>query len=162
MDADSVELRVLDKRIEVWGVPKYQSALAAGLDLFACIDETLVLEPQSLAQLVPTGIALHIASPLLAALILPRSGLGHKRGLVLGNAVGLIDADYTGPVFISAWNRSAPGAEPIVIEPGDRIAQLIFVPVVRPAFRIVETFTQGSSRGARGFGSTGHGAGVPQ
>ena len=157
--AAPVELIVLDKRIETWGLPRYQSAMAAGLDLYACLDETLVLEAQTPAVLVPAGIALHIGSPQIAALILPRSGLAHKRGLVLGNSVGLIDGDYTGPILISVWNRNEPGREPIVITPGDRIAQLIFVPIVRPTLAIVAEFSQTSPRGAGGFGSTGHGSG---
>ena len=146
---------MLDRRIDAWGLPSYQSAMAAGLDLFACLDEPLDLEPQAPARLIGAGIALHIANPLLAALVLPRSGLGHTRGLVLGNSVGLIDGDYTGPLYVSVWNRSAPGTAPIRISPGDRIAQLVFVPVARPALRVVEAFSQPSVRGAGGFGSTG-------
>ena len=150
-----VELKVLDERLRAWGLPQYQSDMAAAVDLYACIDATLALAPQSPAQFVPAGIAIHIADPNVAAIVVPRSGLGHKKGLVLGNLVGVIDADYTGPVLISVWNRSEPGSEPIVIEPGDRIAQLMFVPVVRPAFAVVEEFSALSLRGAGGFGSTG-------
>jgi dUTP pyrophosphatase len=106
-------------------------------------------------MLIPSGIAVHMADPGLAALVLPRSGLGHRKGLVLGNLVGLIDADYTGPVLVSAWNRSAAGTEPIVLMPGERFAQMVFVPVVRPSFQIVEEFSVRSERGAGGFGSTG-------
>src|SRR5271154_505011 len=124
----TVELKVLDARLHAWGLPRYQSAMAAAVDLFACIDATLELAPQSAAQFVPAGIAIHIADPNVAAIIVPRSGLGHKKGLVLGNLIGVLDADYTGPILISVWNRSEPGTEPIVIEPGDRIAQLLFVP----------------------------------
>ena len=150
----TVELKVLDERVRAWGLPRYHSEMAAAVDLFACLDAPLVLAPQAAAQLVPAGIAIHIAEPGLAAIIVPRSGLGHK-GLVLGNLVGVLDADYTGPVMISVWNRNAPDAPPIVIEPGDRIAQLMFVPVVRPAFEVVDEFTALSLRGAGGFGSTG-------
>jgi dUTP pyrophosphatase len=150
-----VELKVLDERLRAWGLPQYQSEMAAAIDLYACIDAALEVAPQSAAQFVPAGIAIHIADPNVAAIVVPRSGLGHKKGLVLGNLVGVIDADYTGPVLISVWNRSAPGSEPIVIEPGDRIAQLMFVPVVRPAFAVVDEFSALSLRGAGGFGSTG-------
>ncbi len=150
-----VELKVLDERVRAWGLPRYQSEMAAAVDLFACLDEPLLVAPQSPAQFVPAGIAIHIGDPSVAAIIVPRSGLGHKKGLVLGNLVGVIDADYTGAVLISVWNRSEPGSAPIVIEPGDRIAQLMFVPVVRPAFDVVDEFTALSVRGAGGFGSTG-------
>jgi dUTP pyrophosphatase len=150
-----VELKVLDERVRAWGLPRYQSEMAAAVDLFACLDEPLLIPPQSPAQFVPSGIAIHIGDPGVAAIIVPRSGLGHKKGLVLGNLVGVLDADYTGAVLISVWNRSEPGSAPIVIEPGDRIAQLMFVPVVRPAFEVVDEFTALSVRGAGGFGSTG-------
>ncbi len=149
-----VELKVLDERVRSWGLPRYQSDMAAAVDLFACLDAPLALDAQAAAQLVPAGIAIHIADPGVAAIIVPRSGLGHK-GLVLGNLVGVLDADYTGPVMISVWNRNAPGSAPVVIEPGDRIAQLMFVPVVRPGFEVVEEFSALSLRGAGGFGSTG-------
>lgn len=149
-----VELKVLDERVRAWGLPRYQSEMAAAVDLHACLDATLALAPQSAAVLVPAGIALHIADPGIAAIIVPRSGLGNK-GLVLGNLVGVLDADYTGQVMISVWNRNAPGSPPIAIEPGDRIAQLMFVPVVRPAFEVVDEFSALSVRGAGGFGSTG-------
>jgi dUTP pyrophosphatase len=129
--------------------------MAAAVDLFACVAVPLVIAPQSAAQFVPAGIAIHIGEPNVAAIIVPRSGLGHKKGLVLGNLVGVLDADYTGPVMISVWNRSEVGSAPIVIEPGDRIAQLMFVPVLRPAFDVVEEFSAPSVRGAGGFGSTG-------
>ncbi len=150
-----VELKILDARVRAWGLPRYQSEMAAAVDLFACVDESLVLMPQSAAQFVPAGIAIHIGDPNVAAIIVPRSGLGHMKGLVLGNLVGVLDADYTGPVMISVWNRSEPGSAPIVIEPGDRIAQLMFVPVVLPAFDVVDDFSALSVRGAGGFGSTG-------
>jgi dUTP pyrophosphatase len=157
-DALTVELKVLDERILAWGLPRYQSEMAAAVDLFACIDGPLEIAAQSTAQFVPAGIAIHIGDPNVAAIIVPRSGLGHKKGLVLGNLVGVLDADYTGPVMISVWNRSEAGSAPIVIEPGDRIAQLMFVPVVRPAFDVVDEFSQPSLRGAGGFGSTGLGS----
>ncbi len=129
--------------------------MAAAIDLHACLDEPLTLAPLSPAQLIPAGIAIHMADPYMAALIVPRSGLGHKKGLVVGNLVGVIDADYMGPIMVSAWNRSAAGTDPIVIAPGDRIAQLIFVPILRPQLSVVEEFGQASERGAGGFGSTG-------
>jgi len=150
----AVELKLLDPRLRDWGLPAYQPPMAAALDLYACLDAPLTLQPGAPAELVPSGIALHMADPHLAALILPRSGLGHRKGLVMGNAVGLIDADYTDQVFISAWNRNPPGTEPIVIRPGERIAQMLFVPVVRPALVEVAEFTRDSAR-AGGFGSTG-------
>ena len=146
---------MLDERVRAWGLPRYQSEMAAAVDLFACLDQALVIAPQSPAQFVPAGIAIHIVDPNVAAIIVPRSGLGHKKGLVLGNLVGVLDADYMGPVMISVWNRSEAGSAAIVIEPGDRIAQLMFVPVVRPAFDVVDEFSALSVRGAGGFGSTG-------
>jgi dUTP pyrophosphatase len=154
-----VEVKVLDPRLLVWGLPRYQTAMAAGVDLFACCVMAVVLAPGSPAALIPCGLAIHIADPLLAAVIVPRSGMGHKKGLVLGNLIGVIDADYTGPVLISAWNRNGPGTEPIVIEPGDRIAQMVIVPIVRPTFEIVNEFSAATPRGDGGFGSTG--AGTP-
>ncbi|MFM9940046.1 MAG: dUTP diphosphatase [Hyphomicrobiaceae bacterium] len=153
----TIEIKVLDRRLEAWGLPRYQSAMAAGIDLFACLDQPLSLAAGAPAVLIPSGIALHMGRADMAAIIAPRSGLGHKQGLVLGNTVGVIDGDYTGPVMISAWNRSAPGTAPITIEPGSRIAQMLFVPILRPEFRVVETFTTASDRGAGGFGSTGTG-----
>lgn len=149
-----VEIRILDPRLREWGLPAYQTPMAAALDLHACLDGALTLRPGDPAALVPSGLALHMADPHLAALILPRSGLGHRKGLVMGNAVGLIDADYTDQVFISAWNRNPAGTDPIVIRPGERIAQMLFVPVVRPALIEVAEFSQESAR-AGGFGSTG-------
>ena len=147
-----VELLILDKRLHEWGLPRYQSDAAAAIDLHACIDATLTIRPGSVPVLVPAGFAIHMADPHLAALLLPRSGMGHKRGLVLGNLVGLIDADYTGPIMVSAWNR---GTDDVVLEPGERFAQMMFVPVVRPVMRTVEAFSLASTRGAGGFGSTG-------
>ena len=149
-----VELRVLDPRLHEWGLPTYQSVMAAAIDLHACLDRPLELHPGAAPALVSSGIAIHIADPGLAALVLPRSGLGHRKGLVLGNLVGLIDADYTGAVMVSAWNRNA-GGEPIVLQPGERFAQMMFVPVIRPSFHLVDDFSAGSTRGAGGFGSTG-------
>lgn len=151
----AIEIKILDKRLHEWGLPKYQTPLAAAIDLFACIDQRLHLQPQEAAVLIPSGIALHMDSPDLCAVILPRSGLGHKKGLVLGNSVGLIDADYTAQCFISVWNRNPPGSEAITIEPGERIAQMMFLPVVRPQFQVVNEFSRSSERGAGGFGSTG-------
>jgi dUTP pyrophosphatase len=146
-----VELRVLDPRLgRDFPLPDYATAASAGMDLRAMLDAPLRLLPGQ-AELVPTGIAIHIADPGLCAVILPRSGLGHKQGLVLGNLVGLIDADYQGPLMVSAWNR---GQNPLDITPGDRIAQLVFLPVARARFRQVESFEQ-SHRGEGGFGHTG-------
>ncbi len=156
LPAPLVEVRILDERIHTWGLPQYQSAEAAAVDLFACVDGPLTLAPQTPAVLVPAGISIHIGDPQIAALIVPRSGLGHRRGLVVGNLVGVIDADYLGPLMISAWNRSEPGSEPIVITPGDRIAQMIFVPVLRAEFRLVTEFARTTVRGSAGFGSTGN------
>ncbi len=150
-----IEVKVLDQRLHEWGLPDYQSQMAAAIDLLACLDVPLVLEAGSPAQLVPSGISLHMANPHMMAVIAPRSGLGHKKGLVLGNGQGVIDADYTGPVMVSAWNRNAIDTAPIIISPGDRIAQMMFVPILRPVFETVEEFSNGSERGAGGFGSTG-------
>ena len=151
-----VEIKILDERLHTWGLPKYQTALAAAIDLMACLDAPLEIAPQAPAVLVPTGLALHMNASELCAVILPRSGLGHKKGLVLGNSVGLIDADYTAQCFISVWNRNPAGAgEAIVINPGERIAQMLFLPVVRPQFQVVSEFSASSERGEGGFGSTG-------
>lgn len=147
----TIDLRVLDERIRDL-LPAYATPGSAGLDLRACIDAPLALDPGA-TELVPTGIAVHIADPGLAAMILPRSGLGHKHGIVLGNLVGLIDSDYQGQLFVSTWNR---GSTPFVLNPMERLAQMVIVPVVQAAFRVVETFGN-SSRGAGGFGSTGKG-----
>jgi dUTP pyrophosphatase len=152
--APRIELRILDERLREWGLPAYQSEQAAGIDLFACVAEPLAVPPQAPAVLVPTGLAMHMNSHDFCALVMPRSGLGHKRGLVLGNGTGVIDADYMAECFVSVWNRN-PSGEPIVIKPGDRIAQMLFVPVVRPAFEVVEAFSASSRRGLGGFGSTG-------
>lgn len=150
----NIEIQILDPRLNDWGLPKYQTAMAAAIDLFACLDAPLQLAPQAAAVLVPSGIALHMNNAHLCAVILPRSGLGHKKGLVLGNSVGLIDADYTAQCFISVWNRN-PSGEAITIQPGERIAQMMFLPVVRPEFNVVNEFSTTSQRGGGGFGSTG-------
>jgi dUTP pyrophosphatase len=157
MRSPAVELKILDARLHAWGLPRYHSDMAAAMDLYACLDAPLVLPPGAPPALVSSGIAVHMADPGLAALVLPRSGLGHRQGLVLGNLVGLIDADYTGPVLVSAWNRNPPGGEAVTLHPGERFAQMVFVPVLRPDFRLVEEFSAQSRRGAGGFGSTGEG-----
>ena len=144
-----VDVKVLDARLRD-ELPRYATPGSAGLDLRACLDAPLTLEPGR-AELIPSGIAIHLADPGLAALVLPRSGLGHKHGIVLGNLVGLIDSDYQGQVFVSAWNR---GNAPFTIEPMARLAQLVVVPVVQVAFNVVDEF-RASERGAGGFGSTG-------
>ena len=147
----TLEVRVLDPRFgSQWPLPDYATAGSAALDLRAAIDAPLRLEPGDTA-LLPSGLAIHVADPGLCALVLPRSGLGHKHGIVLGNGTGLIDADYQGPLLISVWNR---GNATFVIEPGDRIAQLLLVPIVRAALQVVDTFEH-SARGSGGFGHTG-------
>ena len=145
----TIEVKVLDPRM-AGQLPAYATSGSAGLDLRACLDAPLVLEPGR-AELVSTGLAIHIADPGLAAMILPRSGLGHKHGIVLGNLVGLIDSDYQGPLMVSCWNR---GSMPFTLAPFERIAQLVVVPVVQADFRVVDTF-HASERGEGGFGSTG-------
>ncbi|MBM4220550.1 MAG: dUTP diphosphatase [Gammaproteobacteria bacterium] len=146
-----IRLRILDQRLgREFPLPEYATAGSAGVDLRACIDAPLQLSPGQ-TVLVPTGMAIHIADPQLAAVILPRSGLGHKNGIVLGNLVGLIDSDYQGQIMVSCWNR---GSETFEIEPGTRLAQMVFVPVVQAEFEVVEEFSA-SSRGAGGFGHTG-------
>jgi len=144
-----VQIRILDERLRA-APPAYATAGAAGIDLRACIPEALELAPGA-SVLVPAGFALHLADPGLAALVLPRSGLGHRHGIVLGNLVGLIDSDYQGQIMVSLWNRSA---QPYGIEPLERIAQLVIVPVVQPALQQVQEFCP-SERGSGGFGSTG-------
>ena len=151
----SIELKILDARLRDWGLPRYQTAMAAAIDLLACLDAPIEIAPGSPPALISSGIALHMADSGMAALVLPRSGLGHRKGLVLGNLVGLIDADYTGPILVSAWNRNPPGGEAITIAPGERFAQMVFVPILRPEFAVVEAFSTDSNRGAGGFGSTG-------
>jgi dUTP pyrophosphatase len=157
-----VELKILDSRLPGWGFPSRGSSLAAGLDLHACLDHPLVLKPHAPAVLVSAGIAFRIGEPEWCALVLPRSGLGHKQGLVLGNTIGVIDADYEGPCLISAWNRNPErGGEAIEIRPGDRIAQLVFIRITRPEFAIVSGFSESGSRQGSGFGSTGVEAACP-
>ena len=150
-----IELKVLDPRIHEWGLPRHHSDMAAGIDMRACLDRPLEIRPQAPAVLVPTGIALLMNNPHIAGFILARSGLGHRKGLVLGQAVGTLDADYTAEIFVSAWLRQPPGSEPVIVEPGKRIAQLVFVPILRPRFRVVEAFSAETGRGGGGFGSTG-------
>jgi dUTP pyrophosphatase len=151
MARQRIQLRVLDARLgREFPLPSHATAGSAGIDLRACVAENVLLEPGQ-TRLVPTGIAVHIADPGLAALILPRSGLGHRNGIVLGNLVGLIDSDYQGEIQVSCWNR---GRETFIIEPGARLCQMVFVPVVQAEFEIVEEFAA-SARGAGGFGHTG-------
>lgn len=150
MTSTTVDLKVLDPRMAEQ-VPSYATPGSAGLDLRACLDAPITLAPGQ-TTLIPTGLAIHIGDPGLAAIILPRSGLGHKHGIVLGNLVGLIDSDYQGQLMVSCWNR---GQSEFVIQPFERIAQLVLVPVVQAAFRRVEEFGDASSRGDGGFGSTG-------
>ena len=149
MSQPTIDLRVLDERVREL-LPSYATPGAAGMDLRACIAQTLTIAPGD-THLVSTGISIHIGDPGYAAIILPRSGLGHKHGIVLGNLVGLIDSDYQGPLMVSCWNR---GHEPFTLHPLDRLAQLVIVPVVQAAFRVVETFEE-SERAGGGFGSTG-------
>jgi dUTP pyrophosphatase len=144
-----LDVKILDPRMR-GQLPHYATSGSAGLDLRACIDQPITLAPGQ-TELVPTGIAIHLDDPGLAAVILPRSGLGHKHGIVLGNLVGLIDSDYQGQIFVSTWNR---GNAPFVLNPMERLAQLVVVPVVQVAFNVVDDFAE-SSRGAGGFGSTG-------
>ena len=147
-----IQLKILDKRIGTQiPLPEHATSGSAGMDLRACIDSTLTLKPGD-TQLIPTGMAIYIGDPGLCATILPRSGLGHKHGIVLGNLVGLIDSDYQGQLFVSCWNR---GKEIFNIEPGDRIAQLVFLPVVRVDWQQVDEFIS-TDRGAGGFGHSGH------
>lgn len=147
----AIQLKILDPRIgDTIPLPTYATSGSAGIDLRVCIDEPIQIAAQE-TILLPTGISIYIADPNLAAVILPRSGLGHKNGIVLGNLVGLIDSDYQGELKISCWNRNQ---EHFTINPGDRIAQLVFIPVVQAAFSVVESFTE-TSRGEGGFGSSG-------
>ncbi len=146
-----IQLRILDPRLgREFPLPAHATPGSAGVDLRACVDAPLTIRPGE-TVLVPTGMAIHIGDPGLAAVILPRSGLGHKNGIVLGNLVGLIDSDYQGPLMVSCWNR---GGEAFVLEPGARLAQMVFVPVVQAEFDVVEQF-DASARGAGGFGHTG-------
>lgn len=145
-----LEIKILDPRLHDWGMPQYHSADAAGIDLRACLDAPLTLEPQGAAVLIRTGIAVAMPHGEMAAILASRSGLGHK-GLVVSQGIGTIDADYNAEILISAWCRDP--ATGMTIQPGDRIAQLVFLPILRPAITIVETLTRDSGRG--GFGSTG-------
>ena len=146
-----LQVRLLDPRFGAeWPLPAYATEASAGMDLRAALDAPLVLAPGD-AALVPSGLSIHVADPGLCAVILPRSGLGHKHGIVLGNGTGLIDADYQGPLLISTWNR---GREAFTVQPGDRIAQLVLLPIVRAELQVVDTF-EDSARGAGGFGHTG-------
>ena len=144
-----VDLKILDERVRA-SLPHYATPGSAGLDLRACLDAPVVLSPGE-TRLIPTGLAMHLADPGYAAMILPRSGLGHKHGVVLGNLVGLIDSDYQGQLMVSLWNR---GQEAFTVQPFERIAQMVIVPVVQAGFRVVEDFAA-SDRGEGGFGSTG-------
>jgi dUTP pyrophosphatase len=144
-----IDVKVLDPRMKDQ-LPSYATPASAGLDLRACIDATIVIEPGQ-TVLVPTGLSIYIADPGYAGLILPRSGLGHKHGIVLGNLVGLIDADYQGPLMVSTWNR---GSTPFKLEPMERLAQLVIVPIQQVSFNLVDSF-EATDRGAGGFGSTG-------
>ncbi len=146
-----LQVKLLDPRFgDDWPLPAYATEASAGMDLRAATEAPLTLQPGD-AALLPSGIAIHIADPGLCAVVLPRSGLGHRHGIVLGNGTGLIDADYQGPLLISVWNR---GREPFTIEPGDRIAQLVVLPIARVALQVVDTFAD-SARGTGGFGHTG-------
>lgn len=149
MTLQTVSVKILDARMRDL-LPSYATPGSAGLDLRACIDAPLVIAPGA-TVMVPTGLAIHIANPGYAAMILPRSGLGHKHGIVLGNLVGLIDSDYQGPLMVSTWNR---GATEFVLNPLDRLAQLVIVPIIQVGFNIVDTFDK-TERGSAGFGSTG-------
>jgi dUTP pyrophosphatase len=145
-----IDVKILDNRL-IDNLPNYATPGSAGLDLRACLDAPLTLEPNAW-QLVPTGMAVHLADPAYAALILPRSGLGHKHGIVLGNLVGLIDSDYQGQLMVSAWNRSDVA---FTLQPMERLAQLVIVPVVQAEFNVVSDFAAASERGEGGYGSTG-------
>lgn len=147
----SIQVKILDKRLgDEFPIPDYATPGSAGIDLRACVESAMDLKPGE-TQLIPTGMAIYIGDPGIAATILPRSGLGHKHGIVLGNLVGLIDSDYQGQLFVSCWNR---GTESFTINPGERIAQMVFVPVIQAQFEVVEEFEE-SHRGEGGFGSTG-------
>jgi dUTP pyrophosphatase len=149
--AQTVQVRILDERLgSLWPLPTYATTGSAGLDLRACVSSPLVLEPGR-AELVPTGLSVYLGDPGLAAVLLPRSGLGHKHGIVLGNLVGLIDSDYQGPLMVSVWNR---GSHAFTIEAGERIAQMVVVPVVQVELDVVDAFVA-TERGAGGFGSSG-------
>lgn len=156
MDEQSeFELKVLDNRLHEWGLPDYGSEHAAGIDLRACIDRPLALEPQAPASMVSSGVAILIRRPDIAAFIVPRSGLGARSGIILGQSIGTIDPDYAGPWIVPLINRNALGTPLVIINPGDRIAQAVFLPILRPRFRVVKEFSVRTERGSGGFGSTG-------
>lgn len=155
-----LSVTLLDPRLPEWGFPRWGSAASAGLDLHACLDAPLTLQPQAAPALIPAGFSMRFRETEWCGLIFPRSGLGHREGLVLGNGTGVIDADYEGPILISAWNRNdATGGAPITIAPGDRIAQMVFTRIVRPTIDILDATVASSDsrtgRGPGGFGSTG-------
>jgi dUTP pyrophosphatase len=151
MKIENIEVKILDSRIgKEFPLPKYETQGSAGIDLSALVNEQTIVKSNE-TLLIPTGISIHIENPEIAAIILPRSGLGHKHGIVLGNLVGLIDSDYQGQLFVSCWNRSE---NEFIINPGDRIAQLIFIPIIKTSFKIVDEFNI-SERGEGGFGHTG-------
>ncbi|SDO06003.1 dUTP pyrophosphatase [Methylobacterium phyllostachyos] len=153
-DLPEVGLRLLDPRLTGWGFPRWGSSAAAGLDLHACLDAPLLLPPQGKPALIPAGFSVLIRDPAWCGLIFPRSGRGHRDGLILGNGTGVIDADYEGPLLISAWNRDA--SEAVRIEPGERIAQLVFTRIARPTLTVLKDEAGGGSgRGSGGFGSSG-------
>lgn len=150
-EKQSVQIKILDKRIgNEFSLPDYATPGSAGMDLRACLEDITIIEP-SQTILIPTGLSVYVEDPTLAAVLLPRSGLGHKHGIVLGNLTGLIDSDYQGPLMVSLWNRSNTG---FTINPGDRIAQMVFVPIVQAKFEIVDEFKE-SARASGGFGHTG-------
>ncbi len=154
-DLFQFEMKVLDARLHEWGLPAYGSELAAGIDLRACIDAPVAVAPPAPAVMVSSGVAILIRRPDVAAFIVPRSGLGARSGIILGQSIGTIDPDYSGPWIIPVINRNAPGTPPVTINPGDRIAQAVFVPILRPRFKVVDDFSATTARGAGGFGSTG-------
>jgi dUTP pyrophosphatase len=157
-----VKLEILDPRLPGWGFPSWGSSLAAGLDLHACIESPVVIKPQTSPILISAGIAFRIGNPDWCAMLVPRSGLGHGQGLVLGNSIGVVDADYEGPCLISAWNRNPmESGREITIRPGDRIAQLVFTRITRPKFVIVPAIATRVGRRAGSFGSTGVEAACP-
>jgi dUTPase len=149
-----IEIIVVDPRIRDWGLPAFASDHASAIDLRACIPAPLELRPDAAPEKIGAGVRFHIADPNVTGLVVPRSGTGN-RGLMIANTVGVIDPDYQGQVFVSAWNRNAPGTPPLLIEPGERIAQMLFVPILRPVFEVVEEFSSETARGEGGFGSTG-------
>jgi len=149
------ELKILDPRLHEWGLPAYGTDMAAGIDLRACIDAPVAIEPQAPATVISSGVAILMARPDVCAFVLARSGLGARLGLVIGQAVGTIDPDYAGPWLVPLVNRNAPGTPPVTVHPGDRIAQAVFLPILRASFRVVDTFSTTTARGAGGFGSTG-------